>query len=304
MKYLAMVILASSLLAQPIYACNMCGCSSGNQYIGLLPQNSKSFVGLQYIYRSFSSIAHADDNTAMQESSREYYHTAQLWTRANIGKRWQVLAFVPFMYNRQQQQYMTTETSGLGDISVIGNYNLINTGTCACQHKLFAGGGIKLPTGKYDPASVTEDGLPNMQPGTHSWDFITNVNYTIRYNAAGINTDASYVITTANPDNYKFGNRLSIGATAFYEYTFKKLSVIPQAGIRHDRVAKDYEDYTAREKDEDGGGWQLYATQGVQLYYRRLGFQAMCYEPISQHYASGMVNTRLRVESGIVLLMK
>lgn len=287
-------------------ACNMCGCSSSNQYLGLLPQNNNNLIGMQYIYRSFSTNHPEEGGITMPGLSSERYHTFQLMGKVNVSKKLQLLAFVPVVYNIQGQDNMAnTSINGLGDISVLANYKIIERNGCSWQQKLLAGGGIKLPTGKYDPNSVTtEEGLPNMQPGTHSWDFIANANYSVKYHATGLNIDVSYMATTVNKESYKFGNRLSSGASLFYEWKKKNVSILPLAGMRYDFAAKDYENYRERISDEDGGGWQLYASQGLQAYYKNICMYTMCYEPISQHYASDLVNTKFRLETGVVLQIK
>ncbi len=304
MKKIFSCVFAMAIMQHAAFACNMCGCSSGNQYLGLLPQNNSSFAGIQYLYRSFSTIHVDDGSTMVPGTSYEHYQTVQLWGRINVSKRLQVMAFAPYVYNTSQQSGTTSNIiNGISDVSVIANYRFIDAGR-SWHSKLLAGGGVKAPVGKYDASSFTEEeGLPNMQPGTHSWDFIGNVNYTVKHGSFGLNADVSYVATTANKEDYKFGNRLSAGATIFHEWKKKDLSLLPQLGLRYDRASKDYESYSAKTMDEDGGGWQLYAMQGVQGYYKKIGLQAMCYEPVSQHYASGLVNTKLRVEAGIVLLI-
>jgi hypothetical protein len=79
--------------------------------------------------------------------------------------------------------------------------------------------------------------------------------------------------------------------------------LLPQLGVRYGHAAKDYTNYAAGITDEDGGGWQLYASQGAQAYYKKLGLQLTCYEPIAQHYVSGLVNTRFRIETGVIVVI-
>lgn len=301
--YCLLLVVAGQI--ETTLACNACGCSSANQYMGLLPQTSTTFVGFQYLYRSFSTLHTEEVGNIMPGTSYENYQTMQVWGRINISKAFQVLAFVPYTVNAQHQEGMSAATiKGIGDASIIVNYKAINIDNCAWHHKLLAGAGVKLPTGKYDPQSVTaEEGLPNMQPGTHSWDALGSLNYTIRHRAIGANIDASYTATSANKESYKFGNRSSMGALAFYQVEKDKFMILPQVGVRYDHATKDYTNYAAGITDDDGGGWQLYASQGVQAYYKKLGLQFTCYEPISQRYVSGLVNTRFRIETGLIVVL-
>src|SRR5690606_1503481 len=124
---------------------------------------------------------------------------------------------------------------------------------------LQAGGGIKLPVGAYDEIAIKYgEGLPIMQPGTISWDFIVNANYTVRYKSIDINTDLSYTFITPNNNNYKFGNRLSTGITAFYWWQRKGITVLPQSGMRLDIASGDFENYSRRIRNDMSGGNQLY----------------------------------------------
>ncbi len=299
------LLLVAAGQSEATLACNACGCSASNQYMGLLPQTSTNFVGFQYLYRSFSTLHTEEMGSVLPGTSYENYQTMQVWGRVNISKAFQAMAFVPYTINTQHQEGAPSSTiAGMGDASVVFNYKALNRDNCAWHQKLIAGAGIKLPTGKYDSKSVsTKEGLPNMQPGTHSWDVLGSVNYTIRHRTIGANIDASYTATTANKESYKFGNRMSIGALAFYQLEKRKFMIIPQAGVRYDRAAKDYTNYAIGIMDDDGGGWQLYALQGVQAYYKKLGLQLTCYEPISQHYVSGLVNTRFRIETGVIIVL-
>lgn len=284
-------------------ACSVCGCSASNQYLGILPQHTNHFIGLQYQYRAFEST-HADENEPSQPS-KEYYQTVQLWGRYSVSKRLQLFAFVPYIYNKQHEPAANSSINGLGDISLLANVRLLGLyDDCGkWNHKLQVGGGIKLPTGSYNATSVaTEEGLPNMQPGTKSWDFIVNANYTVSHDNIGANIDASYTLTTANPSNYKYGNRLSAGLLCYYQYKLFSLRLVPQAGLRTDFAGSDYDNYSYRWKNDMSGGYQLYASVGIQAYYKKIGVQAMYYVPAAQHYASGLVTAKSKTEVGIYFL--
>ncbi len=285
-------------------ACTVCGCSASNQYLGILPQFHKHFVGLQYQHRSFQS-EHPGHGEQGSTYSNEQYSTVQVWGRYNLSNRVQLFGFMPYSSNIKKESGSNTRISGLGDITLLANYRLLinEDPTSKWQQNLQAGGGIKLQTGAYDKnATFNENGLPNMQPGTNSWDFILNANYTLRRNNIGINADASYTITTPNTVNYKFGNRISTGLLAFYWLEKNNLTLLPQAGLRIDLAGSDYDHYRNGWKNDMSGGSQLYATLGIQTFYKRLGAQIMYHHPVYQHYASGLVNTKFKSEAGIFLL--
>jgi hypothetical protein len=302
MKKLLLCLALMPAMNSHIMACEACGCAASNPYFGLLPQTQTNFIGFQYIDRKFNTnIQH--HGSASVESANEHYRTFQVWSRVHISKRIQLIGILPYSINTQHEEGEHANTiDGLGDATLIANFKLVNKENCSLQQTLLIGGGVKLPTGNYNTQSV-ESGqtLPNMQPGTNSWDFVANANYTVRRKAIGMNVDASYTATTANKEDYKFGNRTSMGISGFYQLRLKQISILPLAGVRYDQAAKDYLYYSSGIMDEDGGGWQLFASQGIQAYYKRVGIQLMCYEPLSQHYMSGFVKTKFRSEVGFIV---
>lgn len=285
-------------------ACNVCGCSASNQYLGILPNSKSSFAGVQYQYREYSGV-HETIEGVEPETSMDYYHTMQLWGRYNPVRNVQLFAFVPYVYNERIENGTYSRNTGLGDITLLANYRLLGANYTGkeWQHNLLAGGGVKLPTGKYDRNDIKyNEGLPNIQPGTASFDFILNTNYTLQHNNTGINADIAYVITTPNKDEYKFGNRLSAGLLAFHTFAAGQLKLIPQAGGRYERNEMDYSNYYYSVKNSYSGGNVVLASAGLQAFRNNVGAQAMLHIPLSQNYSGGMVTNRYKTELGIYLL--
>lgn len=293
--------------AFPARACDVCGCSASNQYLGVLPDARFNFVGLQYQYNQFRSNHPSLFDSKQEEKSRDDYHNVQLWGRYNIGKRIQLFAFLPYRYNQQRQDSTTTTSSGIGDVSVLANVLLINDNSQdkKWQQQLLAGGGLKLPTGTYTGiTSMDKQGLPNMQPGSGSWDFIINTNYTLRRNNIGINADAAYTITLPNSENYKYGNRLNTGVTTFYSIKKKQLTVLPQLGARYEYTLHDYDNYSRKWLNEQSGGYMCFATAGIQLYSRKAGARITYSLPVSQHYGAGYVTAIQKIDVGVFFLFQ
>lgn len=305
MKRIALLIALSGII-NSIQACSVCGCSASNQYLGILPQSKNSFVGLQYQYREFDSKHAPSVNEGAENTSRDFYHTTQLWGRFNIAKkRIQIFAFVPFVFNERTENSVYSKNSGLGDITILSNYRLLSTKntTAKFKHNMLIGGGVKLPTGKYDSDAIKHgEGLPNMQPGTASFDFIANSNYTIQTKKNGVNTELSYTLTTVNKNEYKFGNRISTGITLFRIMRLNNNNFIPQLGIRYDINSLDYSNYYWSVKNKYSGGQVLYSTAGLQYFYRNIGGQVRLSLPISQNYSDGMVYNKYKAEAGMYFL--
>lgn len=302
-KFMGMALIATALL-EPARACDVCGCSASSQYLGVLPKPSVSFIGVQYLHNSFSSDHPSLFEGRPNERSSDFYNTAQLWGRYAVARRVQLFAFVPYRYNLQRADTGSTAVSGIGDVSVLANAVLLDDGDGArWQQQLQAGGGLKLPSGRYTGVSERDKlGLPNMQPGSGSWDFLLNANYTLRHRNGGLNVDASYTLTTANADRYKYGNRLNAGLLVFRSFTKGNLSLMPQLGYRYEYSLHDYDNYDRRWLNAQSGGYMTFATVGLQGYRNRTGLRLTFMLPVSQHYARGYVTAMNRIDAGIFLL--
>src|SRR5205085_8587881 len=111
--------------------------------------------------------------------SNDYYKTIELWSGINLGKKIQLLAFAPYHINKQFTDDGIKTQNGLGDISVLVNYDLFHAKKSSAKHvieqQLWIGGGIKLPTGKNnvdvnDP--LVNQGDVNSQMGTGRKDIL------------------------------------------------------------------------------------------------------------------------------------
>lgn len=289
----------------PSWACDVCGGISGNQSLGILPQYSNHFVGVQYQIRHFSSI-HPALAEGEDEYSDEYYRMAQLWGRYNAGKRLRLFAFLPYYTNTQViKDGARVTNSGIGDASVLANYVILSsadTSSANLKHRLQAGGGLKLPTGKFEKGNGTTD-LPMMQPGTGSWDFILNANYTLRGKNAGLLVDATYTVTTPNSSSYKYGNRLMGNMLGFYTWQLSPVTVVMQTGGQYEFALHDYDNFSKKWLNEDTGGSMLFGVLGFQAIYKKVGLQCSVQTPLWQQYGGGHVQVKYKGDMGFFFMM-
>ena len=296
-KAVLLGILCFSLLQT--FACDICGCSSGNYFIGLLPQFRKHFIGTRYTFRSYTSHVAGDAS----QFSHDFYQTVELWGGMNVGRKWQVMAFVPYNINKQNSDDGLNHSSGLGDITVIGNYKLLDTRTGTkkgdwLSQQLFIGGGVKLPTGKFaaDPEDIIPDA--NNQPGTGSVDFLADALYSIHVGDWGVNSSVSYKINESAED-FHFGNRFNASAFAFHSFTGLKTTLNPNVGLLYERLDANK---LKNEKVADTGGQALLAAAGLEMNIAKVAFGVNAQLPIAQNLSNGQTHNKVRGMAHVTLL--
>ncbi|MEO5944004.1 MAG: transporter [Ferruginibacter sp.] len=305
-KYILIIFLATSV---PVFttACDICGCGVGNSYIGILPDFYKHIFGFRYRYNSmFTHVGVGGSFSYL--TTKETYNTIEAWSGRNIGKKFRVMASVPYSFNEKTNQGITNNKNGIGDISLSGYYQLLNKrqpfpGNKLLVQSLYIGAGIKSATGKYNPLdkTSTNDNANLFQLGTGSTDFNFSAMYDVRLQDMGINLSSNYKITTANKYHYEYGNKFSINAQAYYKFKInKKLSVAPNAGIQYEKTKDDLDngfDVTV------SGGRLLLGTVGVETAFSKFAVGANFQTPLSQNLASGIVkaNNRFMLHMAIAL---
>lgn len=288
------IILLSSCAAS---ACDICGCGVGSYYIGLLPDFKQRFIGLRYQHKTMRSHL-GPGGTTSYLTTQETYQTAELWGGWNIGRRFRVLGFVPVNINSRENQGITTSKSGWGDVAAVGYYQLLDRqhttgkGQLLVQ-SLWIGGGVKLPTGRYEPAErkENEDAPNNFQLGTASTDFTLNAAYDVRLMDVGVNTNVSYKLNTANKYEYRYGNKFTANVLMYYKIRVAdKVSLAPNAGILYETAAKDKE--AGKFTVDMSGGYSLLATVGMETTIGKISAGVNFQPVISQQLAE------LRVKAG------
>ncbi len=282
------------------FACPICGCGGGNLYFGLLPNFNNKFIGVRYHYAEYHTQL-ANDPT---QFSTNYYNSTEIWGGFNIGKKFKVLGFVPYYSNKQIDDDGTTFKNGLGDITLMGQYKLLDivknaAGNKVLQQQLWIGGGLKLPTGSFNvnPKDTTTTIADiNAQLGTGSIDFILNGLYTLTVGNVGINASATYKINSLNSDNYKYGNKFTSNCIAFYKIATKKNTISPNIGIGYETVNSNILNSS---KVQYTGSHVTNAIAGVEFGFKKIGIGMNAQIPLEQNFAEGQTQLRFKAMAHI-----
>lgn len=279
------------LCLQPIFACDICGNSSGNYFIGPFPQFHKHFFGSRYSFRRFHSHVKNDAT----QFSKDFYQTIEFWGGVNMGRKWQLMAFVPYNFNWQHSDDGIKKQSGPGDVSILSNYKLIDYrnvdhhGNLISQ-QLMIGGGFKLPTGKFDaePAEVIPGA--NNQPGTGSIDFLLNAMYTFHINEWGFHSNINYKINTG-ASHFKFGNRLGYNAFVFHSLSAGSITFNPNVGVLYEQLNSNE---IRHQKINDTGGNALLAAGGTEVNFSKIAIGFNVQLPLRENLSNGQTHTNVK----------
>jgi hypothetical protein len=294
MKKILFILFATLFFAISSRACDICGCGVNNYYIGIIPQFNNKFFGMRYHYHYFNTRI-ANDVT---QFSRDYYQTIEMWGGWNVGKKLQLLAFVPVNINRSVSDDGIDKLSGLGDVVLVANYKLFdvnskNNSDKVISHQLLVGGGIKLPTGKFQIDANDPDiaAAANHQLGTGSVDVLLDAMYNVRIGNLGINSSANYMMNTTNKDNFKFGNKLALSSFVFYAISSSKFSIAPNVGLL---IEHSEANQLGGNKVDLTGGSLLQGAAGVEISYGKTTFGFNAQLPIAQNFAQNQTMSKFK----------
>ncbi|MFL9838636.1 transporter [Flavobacterium sp. ST-75] len=270
--------------------CDACGCSASGGSMGFSSMLDQNFVGVRYMYQSYSSREGIFNNSPWID---ENFNTIQAWARVPVFKNFQVSALVPYHFNNRTPSTGKQTIDGIGDITVLGMYTVYQTktDTVAYKHTLQAGVGVKAPTGEYN-GSNNGSVNPSFQLGTGSWDYMLAAEYILKKGNYGFNTMLNYTFKTENNQNYQFGNQFNYGGTLFYMIKGQKLVTVPQVGVAGEVYASNRQ---YGESIPDTKGDIFFAKAGVEAGMGKFSLGVNAMVPVNQNLTGGKVEANYRL---------
>lgn len=285
MKAKFILTIAATIIAITSEACDVCGCSLGGNYFGLLPLFNKSFVGLRWSQAKFYAYMDHQSAYLQDEYSHDTYRRLELWGGFYVSPTIQVFAFVPYNYNSMNGTEQIVSDQGLGDIQLVATAMLLNhlNANSGWSHTWMAGGGLKLPTGRFGLEDNGKIVNPNFQMGTGSVDFLVNSIYTVRHRQVGATIETGYKINTRNANGYLFGNQFHTSSVLFARKPIGSVTIVPNAGLRFEQADMHHDKDIIQ---VNSGGETLLASIGLNVYLNGLSAGLDFEHPVAQYYNS------------------
>lgn len=289
-----MLVFVCATASTAATACDICGCGAGNFFLGSQPMVRRHFVGLTVRSIRFRSWYDRQDGRL---HSMEHFRTLEWQGRWLPHRRWQVQARLPIGFNRQLMDGQVKSLQGLGDAAVLAQYNLLDKlGLLAdkkrsVQQQWWVGGGMKLPTGRYDyspdPAEVAN---PNFQLGSGSTDALLTTQYSMRINRVGLMADAVWRRNGSNSNGYRFGHRWQTNLSVYTVQKWKQTGLQAYAGMGVDWMQADDNNGT---KNEYTGGYVAAAQAGVDVFVGNCWIGGLVRIPVGQRQGGGVLDQQI-----------
>lgn len=277
-------------------ACDICGCAASSFSMGILPGSQRHFVGVRSTFRSFKTT-HPPLFGIVEPGSSEIFTSSDLLFRIRLHRRFQFLGIVPFVYNQQtpDDTRKSLSVSGLGDISLLGNYVFVNTSDSIAhtfKHAGTIGLGLKSPTGNHDNSILQNR---NMLPGTGSFDFIGSFSYSLQKGSWGFFNETSFTYKGQNNENFQFGHAFSTSNSVFYRWVLNENSrLLPQVGLQFSHNERDKINGLITDLSFNGGS-MLSLQTGLVFMNKNIALNPIVWFPIHQDLSEGYVKQKLHI---------
>jgi hypothetical protein len=300
------LVIGVSLIAGalPASACDHCGCAGAGTMGGIFPQFHRRVAGLRFQNRIFDHPRTPFNFNGESRVDQDRLENIEFWSRLYPHPRVQLFVFVPYRIHTRTESARTTRIQGIGDAQAMANYMVFNTADSsnkALRHTLLLGGGLRIPTAKYQQRSENLAILPApFQLGSGAYAFTAAANYTVKFRNWGVNADYQYRHHTTNELDYRFGAIQSLSANVFHRSeNVAGRAILPYGGLALEHYGMD-RSYGV-ERTETGGKLAV-LNLGVDFFTNRMYFHCLVQMPLSQDIPEAQPSAMARISMGAAYL--
>lgn len=280
------------------FPCDQCGCSAPLSALGTLPRVRNAFVGLRYDFSSFTIRERTILNESGEVVTTDSYHRVELWARAWVHRRVQLMGTMPFRHIERIHDGQPSSVGGAGDMTLSANWTAIDH-SAKFRHLLFVGGGMVLPTGSYQLNRNAKMALPGLQPGTGAFGFTVQGAYTFRYKKVGTSLDLQGRVNLVNPLGYQQGHRADASVRVFYWLEKGKVSALPTLAFTYGHGATDRMNESVL---TGSGGYQMAIMPGFEVYVGNFSLGAFYRQPLAHGMGRGNITPSGAITASVIYL--
>ncbi len=211
--------------------CDACGCSATGGSFGFGDLQQKNKITLRYLNQNYRSKETIFNNSPWSE---EHFGTIQMLGLFSIAKNLKILSIIPYQFLSKETSTTNINVSGLGDISVISIYNILNK-EINKKNKInwLFGAGVKLPTGTFNE-NFGGSLNPGFQLGTGSLDYSLLTEFSFNSNNWGWQHTLNYLYKNTNKFDFKFGNQWNYFTNIYKKIIIQNSQIIPMLGYAYE----------------------------------------------------------------------
>ena len=266
--------------------CDACGCGAGNGSSGFESLLNPQFIGIKYFSQHYKAKENLFTNELTQD---QYFNTIQIWGKIPITGKLSVYGSLPFQFHEKKTLQGDIRISGIGDASLMGIYQILNSKNTF--HQLNGGFGVKIPIGKFDEKGISGVN-PSFQLGTGSWDYQLALNYKFQRNLFALLINTDYTIKTENKKHYQFGNQWNYAMTGFQRIWRNENSIISgKLGLQGE--VYDWNKQFGEVMPRTAGS-ALYGKIGFEASYKKWSIGSELMLPAYTNLASGDIEAKSR----------
>ena len=211
-KVLGAACLLALLGTQPAPACDLCAIYAASA--AQAGEGKGFYAGTAEQYTYFNTLQSRGNTVA---NDGEYIHSliSQLYVGYRFNDRVGVQFNVPMIYREFGSDTAHGQESGLGDVSLLGNYLLMQEGDQDFNFNWTLLGGVKFPTGDpsrlnpNEPDFATGIGGHDLALGSGSFDGLVGTGVFARWQRFMATATTQYAIRTEGAYGYRYANDLT-----------------------------------------------------------------------------------------------
>ena len=299
MKIFVSAILAAAC-AQPVLACDLCSIYAANEAQG----NGKGFFGgIAEQYTHFGTVQD-NGNEVPREGRYIDSSVSQIFAGYNFNKRFGLQLNLPVIYRAWGSDTVHGTESGIGDLSLIGNFKAYEKSVTDFNFNWSVLAGAKFATGDSSKLNTPDSALPegigghDLALGSGSFDGVIGTSIYTRWKKLFLTAGTQYAIRSEGDFHHQYANDLTwSGGPGAYLALQDNYSVALQAVVSGESKGKDT---FGNEKDEDSAETLVYLGPQINFTWSdNLSAQAGVDIPVSRDNSGTQVLPDYRIHAAL-----